>query len=108
MLLQNVLKSVHGAGVGPGDDAVTALGLVQRALYHLVGHGAGEKHHEIRASYPRPHSLVEVHKYLGLAVVLPAELFVFADHAFIASDNYNTHITPALNNIKNIIFIKHI
>ena len=69
MLIKYALKCGHGARMRPCYDSLTALSLIKRALQHLVRHGIGEEHQEIRAAYLIAQTAVHLGIYLSLAAV---------------------------------------
>ena len=73
------------------DDGVLALQLTQGPLHHFVGHGAGEKDHQVGIAQLVPQAPGRLGEHLGLAPVRLTELLVPALHALVSSQYHNAH-----------------
>ena len=95
MFFQNAPKRVHGACVGTDRSHITSFCLLQRAAYHLMGNGIRKQNEQIRRA-DILQAICHFRIYLYLTLVLSAQIFILAGHAFIAADNYYTHVTSPL------------
>ena len=75
-----------------GNYSLAALGLIESALKHLVGHGVGEQNQQIRSSYLVAQTSVHLGIYLSLTAIRLTEILILSDHTFITAYYYNTHL----------------
>ena len=88
---QDFCEGCAAAGMA-ADNLRAASHLVQGAAYHFVGHCVGKQDQQVRTANLFIQACAHLGKYFCLTLVIPANLFILAYHAVMASDNDNAHV----------------
>lgn len=93
-VFQNFRQGGAAAGMGSDYSGSGSFRLVQGAFYHLMGHGIGKQHDQIRTSYLFAQGSRHLCKHFCFTVKLLTDFFVLADHPVMTSDDNDTHMKP--------------
>ena len=93
VLLQNAFERGEGSAFAVFNHGILPRNLAQRAMQHLVGHGAGEEDHQVRTAKLVFQPAPWLGKHLGLTLLGLAQLFIAALHAFVSADDHNAHMS---------------
>ena len=91
MGIEDPFERAGGGTVAAGNGDTSTVGMLQGAAYHLVRNGVGKQHQQVGAADLLFKIGRHLGKYLCLAAVLLADLFVLAHHAVVAAYNDNAH-----------------
>lgn len=94
MLAEDFIECRGTAGMAAAYGNVKTFGLANGADHHFMGDSVGEQYQKIWNPHFSFQGSIFLDKYFRLAAVLFTDRLIFADHAFVASDDNDAHTTP--------------